>query len=99
MLTCVEFSCIVPVMSNRPRHNRNPEKRIASRQHIAYDVEAPNGYSVASTSIVDVRTSARYRLNRYKVEQSLRKPLRHDAKPILNDTRGRMSEVLRFPTG
>ena len=86
-------------MSNRPRHNRNPDKRIASRQHIAYDVEAPNGYSVASTSIVDVRTSARYRMNRYKAEQSLRKPLRMDAKPILNDTRARMSEVLRFPTG
>ena len=81
-------------MSNRPRHNRNPDKRIASRQHIAYDVEAPNGYSVASTSIVDVHTSARYRLNRHKAEQSLRKPLRMDAKPILNDTRARMSEVL-----
>ena len=81
-------------MSNRRRHNRNPERRKAARQHIAYDVQAPNDYPVVSTSVVDVHTSARYRLNRHKAEQSLRKPLRMDAKPILNDTRARMSEVL-----
>ena len=89
MLTCVEFSCIVPHMT-RTRHNRNPEKRLRQREHIAHDVVASNGYSVVSRSVVDVQTSARYRLNRAMVEGSLHKK-RDNAKPILNDTRERLN--------
>ena len=74
----------------RSRHNRNPEKRLRQRQHTAYDVQASNGYPVESCSVVDVRTSARYRLNRAMVEDSLHK-VRDNAKPILNDTRERLN--------
>jgi hypothetical protein len=95
MLTCAEFSCIVHGMT-RTRHNRNPEKRKASRQHMAYDVVAPNGYSVVSCSVVDVHTSARYRLNRAMVEQSLHK-VRDNAKPILNDSRERLARLSPQP--
>jgi hypothetical protein len=77
--------CIVPHMT-RTRHNRNPEKRLRQREHITHDVQAFNGYPVESCSVVDVQTSARYRLNRAMVEGSLHK-VRDNAKPILNDTR------------
>jgi len=88
-LTRVEFSCIVPHMT-RTRHNRNPDRRMTSRQLMANDVVAPNDYSVVSCSVVSVQTSARYRLNRAMVEDSLHK-VRDNAKPILNDTRERLN--------
>ena len=74
----------------RTRHNRNPEKRIRQREHIAHDVQAFNGYSVVSCSVVDVRTSARYRMNKAIVANSLHK-VRDNNKPILNDTRERLN--------
>ena len=74
----------------RTRHNRNPEKRIRQREHIAHDVQAFNGYSVESCSVVGVQTSARYRLNRAMVEDSLHK-VRDNASTILNDTRERLN--------
>ena len=80
----------------RTRHNRNPEKRLRQRQHTAYDVQAPNGYSVVSCSVVDVQTSARYRLNRAMVEQSLDK-VRDNAQPELIDTRERMARLSPQP--
>ena len=95
MLTCVEFSCIVPHMT-RTRHNRNPDRRMTSRQLMANDVVAPNDYSVVSCSVVDVHTSARYRLNRHMVEQSLHKK-RDNAQPELIDTRERMARLSPQP--
>ena len=89
MLTCVEFSCIVPHMT-RTRHNRNPEKRLRQREHIAHDVQASNGYSVVSWSVVDVQTSARDRANKAIVANSYHK-VRDNNKPILNDTRERLN--------
>ena len=74
----------------RTRHNRNPEKRLRQREHITHDVQASNGYSVVSCSVVDVHTSARYRLNRAMVEQSLDK-VRDNAQPELIDTREHMA--------
>ena len=74
----------------RTRHNRNPEKRLRQREHIAHDVQASNGYPVESCSVVSVQTSARYRLNRAMVEDSLHK-VRDNASPILNDTRERLN--------
>jgi hypothetical protein len=88
-LTVTHGWCIVHAMT-RTRHNRNPERRKASRQHMAYDVVASNGYPVESCSVVSVQTSARYRLNRAMVEDSLHK-VRDNAKPILNDTRERLN--------
>ena len=76
----------------RTRHNRNPEKRLRQREHIAHDVQASNGYSVVSCSVVGVQTSARYRLNRAMVEQSLDK-VRDNAQPELIDTRERMARL------
>ena len=96
MLTCVEFSCIVPHMT-RTRHNRNPEKRLRQREHIAHDVQAPNGYSVVSCSVVGVQTSARYRMNKAIVANSLHK-VRDNNKPILNDSRERLARLSPQPS-
>ena len=85
----VGFSWYTVGRMTRTRHNRNPEKRRRQREHITYDVVASNGYSVESRSVVDVRTSARYRKNRAMVEGSLHK-VRDNAKPILNDSRERL---------
>ena len=86
----VTHSWYTVVAMTRTRHNRNPEKRRRQREHIAHDVQASNGYSVVSCSVVDVHTSARYRKNRAMVEGSLHKK-RDNAKPILNDTRERLN--------
>jgi hypothetical protein len=81
--------CTVRRMT-RTRHNRNPEKRLRQREHITHDVQAPNDYSVVSCSVVDVRTSARYRKNRAMVEDSYHK-VRDNNLPILNNTREHMA--------
>ena len=80
----------------RTRHNRNPEKRLRQREHITHDVQAPNDYSVESCSVVSVQTSARYRLNRAMVEDSLHK-VRDNAQPELIDTRERMARLSPQP--
>ena len=88
-MTRVEFSCSLRRMT-RTRHNRNPEKRLRQREHITHDVQAFNGYPVVARSVTNVQTSARYRLNRAMVEDSLHK-VRDNAKPILNDSRERLN--------
>ena len=95
MLTCAEYSCIVHGMT-RTRHNRNPDRRMTSRQLMVNDVVAPNDYSVVSCSVVDVHTSARYRLNRAMGEDSLHK-IRDNAQPELIDTRERMARLSPQP--
>ena len=69
---------------------------MTSRQLMVNDVVAPNDYSVVSCSVVDVHTSARYRLNRHMVEQSLHKK-RDNAQPELIDTRERMARLSPQP--
>ena len=95
MLTRAEFSCIVPHMT-RTRHNRNPEKRLRQREHITHDVQAPNDYSVVSCSVVDVRTSARYRMNKAIVADSYDK-VRDNNLPILNNTREHLARLSPQP--
>jgi hypothetical protein len=80
----------------RTRHNRNPEKRLRQREHITHDVQAFNGYSVVSCSVVDVRTSARYRTNKAIVANSYHKG-RDNNLPILNNTREHLARLSPQP--
>ena len=80
----------------RTRHNRNPEKRLRQREHITHDVQAPNDYSVVSCSVVDVRTSARYRMNKAIVADSYDK-VRDNNLPILNNTREHLARLSPQP--
>ena len=80
----------------RTRHNRNPERRLRQREHITHDVQAPNDYSVVSCSVVDVRTSARYRMNKAIVADSYHK-VRDNNLPILNNTREHLARLSPQP--
>ena len=80
----------------RTRHNRNPDRRMTSRQLMVNDVVAPNDYSVVSCSVVDVQTSARYRTNKAIVANSYHK-VRDNNKPILNDSRERLARLSPQP--